>query len=59
MGPIRILIADDHEVVRAGLALVLRQEPEFEIVGETLDGKETLAKALELEPDEAATSATA
>ncbi len=47
---IRILICDDHEVVRKGLSLVLRQEPDFEIVGEAQDGNEALAKASELNP---------
>lgn len=51
MGKIRILIADDHEVVRAGLALVLRQEPDFEIIGETRTGSETVTKVLDLRPD--------
>jgi DNA-binding NarL/FixJ family response regulator len=51
VGNIRILIADDHEVVRAGLALVLRQEPDFEIIGEARNGSETLAKVFDLRPD--------
>jgi len=51
MNKIRILIADDHEVVRKGLALVLRQRPDFEIVGEAQDGVETLVKVRSLEPD--------
>ena len=48
---VSVLIVDDHEVVRAGLALVLRQEPDFEIVGEAQDGAEALAKAAELRPE--------
>lgn len=48
---IRILIADDHEVVRRGLALVLRQEEDFEVVAEAQDGREAVTKALELTPD--------
>ncbi len=51
MSRIRILIADDHEVVRAGLALVLRQEPDFEVVGEAQNGTETVHKAHQLKPD--------
>jgi two-component system NarL family response regulator len=51
MSRIRILIVDDHEVVRAGLALVLRQESDFEIVGEAQNGKEALHKARQLKPD--------
>jgi DNA-binding NarL/FixJ family response regulator len=48
---IRILIADDHEVVRKGLALVLRQEPDFEIVGEAQNGPEAVQRGCELCPD--------
>lgn len=49
--PIRILIADDHEVVRRGLALVLKQEPDLQVVGEARDGREAVALAVELQPD--------
>ncbi|MDX1413509.1 MAG: response regulator transcription factor [Candidatus Promineifilaceae bacterium] len=48
---IRILIADDHEVVRRGLALVLGQEDDFEIIGEARDGEETVRKALAMLPN--------
>lgn len=48
---IRILIADDHEVVRRGLALVLGLVEEFEIVGEAQNGAEALAEAERLAPD--------
>ena len=51
MGQIRILIADDHEVVRKGLMLVLRQEPDFEIVGEAETGREAVNGAIALMPD--------
>ncbi|MFQ5433249.1 MAG: response regulator [Anaerolineae bacterium] len=51
MSKIRILIADDHEVVRTGLALVLGQESDFEIVGEAQNGTETLNKVRHLQPD--------
>lgn len=51
MSQIRILIADDHEVIRAGLALVLRQESNFEIVGEAQNGLEAVHKADQLKPD--------
>ena len=47
----RILIADDHEVVRSGLRRILESEPKWEVVGEASDGKEAMAKALELKPD--------
>lgn len=48
---IRILIADDHEVVRRGLVLVLKQEAGLEVVGEVRDGREALAAAIEMRPD--------
>jgi len=51
MSTIRILIVDDHAVVRKGLALVLRLEPGFEVVGETGAGDEVLALAAALRPD--------
>ena len=47
----RILIADDHEVVRYGLRRNLESQPKWEVVGEASDGKEAVAKALELKPD--------
>ena len=51
MKPIRILLADDHDMVRKGLKLVLGQEPDFEVVGEARDGAEAVACARELSPD--------
>jgi DNA-binding NarL/FixJ family response regulator len=48
---IRILLADDHEVVRRGLSLVLRQELDFEIVGEAENGTEAVNMVLDLVPD--------
>ncbi len=48
---IRILIADDHEVVRKGLAMVLRLEPGFEVIGEARDGAEAVQLARALCPD--------
>ncbi|MDN8548179.1 response regulator transcription factor [Microbacterium sp. NM3R9] len=48
---IRLLIADDHPVVRAGLAGLLSDEPGFEVVGEAADGAEATALAAELQPD--------
>src|SRR5262245_46740043 len=47
----RILIADDHEVVRSGLRKILESQSKWEVVGEASDGKEAVAKALELKPD--------
>jgi two-component system response regulator NreC len=49
--PIRILIADDHAVVRSGLRALLRADPELEVVGEAGDGAETLRLAETLRPD--------
>lgn len=48
---IRILLADDHTVLRAGLRVLLGAEPEFEIVGEAADGKTALDEAKRLRPD--------
>ena len=47
---IRILIVDDHAVVRRGLALVLRQEPDFEVVGEAEDGQTAVSLTQTLHP---------
>ena len=49
--PIRILIADDHAVVRAGLRALLRTAPDLEVVGEAENGEETLQLAETLRPD--------
>lgn len=48
---IKILIADDHGVLRAGLRALLNAEEGLEVVGEAADGPETLRLALEFEPD--------
>jgi len=48
---VRVLLADDHELVRAGVRKVLENSPGFEVVGEASRGDETLAKLAELEPD--------
>lgn len=48
---IKILVADDHPVVRKGLQLCLAREPRLKIVGEAADGDEALRKTHELEPD--------
>jgi DNA-binding NarL/FixJ family response regulator len=48
---IRILIADDHEVVLSGLRLIIEGRHNWEIVGEARDGREAVRKALEVNPD--------
>jgi len=48
---IRILVADDHPMLREGLIAVLSTRPEFEVVGEAQDGEETLRQAQRLRPD--------
>lgn len=49
--PIRVLVVDDHGVVREGLRAYLELEPDLEVVGEARDGREAIRKALELQPD--------
>jgi len=49
--PIRILLVDDHAVVREGLRAFLALQDGFEIVGEAADGEEAVQRAAELEPD--------
>ena len=48
---IRILIADDHEVVREGVRAFLERHTKYVVVAEAADGKEAIAKAIETEPD--------
>jgi NarL family two-component system response regulator LiaR len=49
--PIRLLITDDHDVVRQGLRFYLRRDQEIEIVGEAADGEEAVKMARNLRPD--------
>jgi len=48
---VRILLADDHGVVRQGLRSLLEKEADFEVVGEAADGREVVVMAKELSPD--------
>jgi len=48
---IKVLIADDHSLVRAGIKSLLKNENDIEIIGEAKDGIETHDKAIELSPD--------
>ncbi len=48
---IRIIVADDHPVVRFGVKNMLNNDPDFEVVGEAEDGDQAVTETLELEPD--------
>lgn len=48
---IRILIADDQELVRTGIRMILESEPDFDVVGEARDGAEAVARTRRLLPD--------
>lgn len=48
---IRILIADDHAIVRAGIRALLQLHPDFEVVGEAGDGHEAILQVRRLQPD--------
>lgn len=49
--PLRVLIADDNEVVRIGLRTLLAEKHGWQICGEATNGEEAVTKVLELEPD--------
>ena len=51
MNPIRVLLADDHTLIRAGLRMVVVSQPDFTVVGEANDGREAVALAEQLKPD--------
>jgi DNA-binding NarL/FixJ family response regulator len=48
---IRILLADDHNIMRRGLRLLLERQPGFEVVGEAADGRQTVERAEATKPD--------
>lgn len=51
MGVVRILVADDHEVVRKGLVALLHAHPDWQVCGEAAEGRDAVEKALQLNPD--------
>lgn len=51
MSPIRVVLADDHRVVLEGLELLLRHEPEFEVVAACIDGQEALEAVRQHRPE--------
>ena len=51
MSKIRLLMVDDHEIVRAGLRMLLQAQPDIEIVAEADNGRDAVAKVRELQPD--------
>jgi NarL family two-component system response regulator LiaR len=51
MHPIRVLIADDHAIVRVGLCAVIHAERDMEVIGQASDGEEAVQQALALHPD--------
>ena len=51
MEPVRILLVEDHQVVREGLRRMLELEPDMRVVGEAADGEEGLVQLATLEPD--------
>jgi len=48
---IRILLADDHTILRAGLRMMLNAQPDFDVVGEAQDGRQAIQEAQKLQPD--------
>jgi DNA-binding NarL/FixJ family response regulator len=51
MGTLRVLVADDHEIVRRGLRSIVEEQAGWEVVGEACDGREAVDKARTLKPD--------
>lgn len=48
---IRVLLVDDHEMVRIGVSTYLQMQPDIEVIGEAVNGREAVGKALDLRPD--------
>jgi DNA-binding NarL/FixJ family response regulator len=51
MAPLRVFVADDHGVLRAGLRLLIDAQPDMRVVGEAGDGPSTLQQVTDLQPD--------
>jgi DNA-binding NarL/FixJ family response regulator len=51
MDEMRLLVADDHELVRTGLRTLLEKQPGWKVEAEAADGRDAVAKAIELKPD--------
>jgi len=51
MDPVRLLVADDHEIVRKGLRSLLEEQPGWQVTAEACDGREAVEKAREIKPD--------
>jgi two-component system response regulator NreC len=51
LSKIKLLVVDDHEIVRAGLRMLLQAQPDMEIVGEVDNGRDAIAKAKTLQPN--------
>lgn len=51
MSPIRVVLADDHTLIRAGLRMVVEAQPDLKVIGEAADGREAVALAEKMKPD--------
>lgn len=51
MKKIRVLLADDHTILRAGIRALLETQPDLEVIGEAANGREAILRARELQPD--------
>src|SRR5208283_375426 len=49
--PIRVLVVDDHQLIRVGIATLLLPEPDMKVVGEASNGREAISKFRECHPD--------